>query len=447
MNGVAGAQLGEEMSSSVKRTFATIGEDANSVPFAPQENDSSEEELRVSKRRKLDVEESPCIKRGRWDKYEHSLFVKGLQIYGRQWKLIAEMIKTRTAVQIRSHAQKYFNKLEKLQHQRLVGICTHNEAIRLHSQAANPYHSYAHLAQVQMMMQGGHVPHFYSQVGAPQLAAFKALYARNNGLTAAPPTTTAPQILQQQPTTTAPTSDPSFKQTDTSSATTVQKQTTASTPTLPTPTLPTPVHQQTPPPLMSPYQFATTNPYFPAMNHPLVLAAMQGQRFQQQQHLLKLQQQAAAATSSATMLPMMSNLSVPPGEQHQFFPGVASAVISAHQSLRQQQQAVEKDEREEKPSDDDVKSSDDIESKGDETQNLVLKKVIDSASRDSSPQTVDVSGTSSPKRGKRVEMMKPVDKDEPGLVDGEETISEEEEVSNVLASLASSSDNSSGDPI
>jgi hypothetical protein len=82
-----------QMSSSVKRTFATIGEDANSVPFAPQENDSSEEELRVSKRRKLDVEESPCIKRGRWDKYEHSLFVKGLQIYGRQWKLIAEMVR------------------------------------------------------------------------------------------------------------------------------------------------------------------------------------------------------------------------------------------------------------------------------------------------------------------------------------------------------------------
>lgn len=56
-------------------------------------------------------------KLGRWDKNEHSLFVKGLGIYGRQWKLLAEMIKTRTPVQIRSHAQKYFNKLARAKQQ------------------------------------------------------------------------------------------------------------------------------------------------------------------------------------------------------------------------------------------------------------------------------------------------------------------------------------------
>jgi hypothetical protein len=41
------------------------------------------------------------------------VFVKGLKLHKKQWKLIAEMIKTRTVVQIRTHAQKYFQKLHK----------------------------------------------------------------------------------------------------------------------------------------------------------------------------------------------------------------------------------------------------------------------------------------------------------------------------------------------
>jgi hypothetical protein len=40
--------------------------------------------------------------------------MQGLRIHSKQWKLIAEMIKTRTVVQIRTHAQKYFQKLLKL---------------------------------------------------------------------------------------------------------------------------------------------------------------------------------------------------------------------------------------------------------------------------------------------------------------------------------------------
>jgi hypothetical protein len=39
--------------------------------------------------------------------------VKGLKLYDKQWKLIAELIKTRTVVQVRTHAQKYFQKLLK----------------------------------------------------------------------------------------------------------------------------------------------------------------------------------------------------------------------------------------------------------------------------------------------------------------------------------------------
>jgi SHAQKYF class myb-like DNA-binding protein len=50
---------------------------------------------------------------GRWTQEEHNMFLQGLQTHQKQWKLIADMVKTRTVVQIRTHAQKYFQKLHK----------------------------------------------------------------------------------------------------------------------------------------------------------------------------------------------------------------------------------------------------------------------------------------------------------------------------------------------
>lgn len=50
---------------------------------------------------------------GRWTNDEHLLFLKGLEQYGKGWKKIAKLVKTRTVVQIRTHAQKYFQKLPK----------------------------------------------------------------------------------------------------------------------------------------------------------------------------------------------------------------------------------------------------------------------------------------------------------------------------------------------
>jgi len=52
---------------------------------------------------------------GRWTPGEHKLFLDGLKLYDKQWKSIAEMIKTRTVVQVRTHAQKYFAKQKKRQ--------------------------------------------------------------------------------------------------------------------------------------------------------------------------------------------------------------------------------------------------------------------------------------------------------------------------------------------
>lgn len=51
--------------------------------------------------------------RGRWTTEEHKQFLEGLRIYGKEWKKVSRLVKTRTLVQIRTHAQKYFLKLEK----------------------------------------------------------------------------------------------------------------------------------------------------------------------------------------------------------------------------------------------------------------------------------------------------------------------------------------------
>lgn len=48
---------------------------------------------------------------GRWTPEEQKLFLDGLMMYGKDWKRMAPLIKTRSLVQIRTHAQKVFKKL------------------------------------------------------------------------------------------------------------------------------------------------------------------------------------------------------------------------------------------------------------------------------------------------------------------------------------------------
>ena len=50
---------------------------------------------------------------GRWTPEEHDLFLEGLMLYGNEWKSVQGHIKTRSATQARSHAQKFFIKLRK----------------------------------------------------------------------------------------------------------------------------------------------------------------------------------------------------------------------------------------------------------------------------------------------------------------------------------------------
>lgn len=56
---------------------------------------------------------SPSQIIGRWADDEHALFMECLRDFGRDWKRFPTRIPGRTVVQIRTHAQKFFQKLEK----------------------------------------------------------------------------------------------------------------------------------------------------------------------------------------------------------------------------------------------------------------------------------------------------------------------------------------------
>jgi SHAQKYF class myb-like DNA-binding protein len=47
---------------------------------------------------------------GSWSGVEHQSFVRGLERYGKNWRLVASLVKTRSLPQIRSYAQKHFLK-------------------------------------------------------------------------------------------------------------------------------------------------------------------------------------------------------------------------------------------------------------------------------------------------------------------------------------------------
>ncbi|CEG45702.1 SANT/Myb domain [Plasmopara halstedii] len=49
-------------------------------------------------------------KGGRWTSEEHTAFLEGIRLYGKDWRRVAQVVMTRSAVQTRTHAQKYLLK-------------------------------------------------------------------------------------------------------------------------------------------------------------------------------------------------------------------------------------------------------------------------------------------------------------------------------------------------
>ncbi len=59
------------------------------------------------------MEDKLQIRNGRWKRDEHVRFLEALKIHGKEWRRVQDYVKTRTSTQARSHAQKFFIKLEK----------------------------------------------------------------------------------------------------------------------------------------------------------------------------------------------------------------------------------------------------------------------------------------------------------------------------------------------
>ncbi|XP_013639665.1 PREDICTED: protein REVEILLE 8-like isoform X3 [Brassica oleracea var. oleracea] len=96
---------------------------------APQSTDAVAEGSSKKVRKPYTITKS----RESWTEEEHDKFLEALQLFGRDWKKIEDFVGSKTVIQIRSHAQKYFLKVQK------NGTLAHVPPPRPKRKAAHPY--------------------------------------------------------------------------------------------------------------------------------------------------------------------------------------------------------------------------------------------------------------------------------------------------------------------
>ena len=102
---------------------ATLPPTANAMATDPLKIEPFQKALKKSTFGSTRTDSSGSLKKkgygentGRWTPEEHRLFLLGLERHGTNWKEIGTMVTTRTLVQIRTHAQKFFDKVARESH-------------------------------------------------------------------------------------------------------------------------------------------------------------------------------------------------------------------------------------------------------------------------------------------------------------------------------------------
>ncbi|XP_056850411.1 protein REVEILLE 6 isoform X2 [Raphanus sativus] len=106
----------------------------SSSPTTAVDATTSEEDLSKKIRKPYTITKS----RESWTDPEHDKFLEALHLFDRDWKKIEAFIGSKTVIQIRSHAQKYFLKVQK------SGTGEHLPPPRPKRKAAHPYPQNAH---------------------------------------------------------------------------------------------------------------------------------------------------------------------------------------------------------------------------------------------------------------------------------------------------------------
>ena len=114
------------------KTFQTVQKSSNSIKYISKTFKILEKTTHLGRKRNIKflTKKSPYFKiqscsrnkkknsenldfkDGRWTKDEKMKFFHGIALYGANWKKVKSLIVTRTAIQVRSHAQKFFYKMK-----------------------------------------------------------------------------------------------------------------------------------------------------------------------------------------------------------------------------------------------------------------------------------------------------------------------------------------------
>ncbi|EEF49049.1 protein REVEILLE 6 [Ricinus communis] len=106
-----------------------LGPFATTAPTTTTSTTSSSEDPSKKIRKPYTITKS----RESWTEPEHDKFLEALQLFDRDWKKIEAFVGSKTVIQIRSHAQKYFLKVQK------SGANEHLPPPRPKRKAAHPY--------------------------------------------------------------------------------------------------------------------------------------------------------------------------------------------------------------------------------------------------------------------------------------------------------------------